>query len=770
MKKIEKIEEILKNIQTETLKESDKDEKLKKIEELKEKDKIFDQELQFLREYEKKLKEFYTHSQDTEPVISTFIYESITTSEEKEEKDQKEQLRYRVEITPDEQKCFLTLESISNFTVSYDDIIDILNKYGVKMGILEENIKSIIERFNRGERIENELVAEGRMPQIGDSAYFLFKFQNDDSLVQKYVKSRILTDKSIEESEKKEPHEIQFLIEESLKHKRILCGLVKKGDVLAEKVPPTKGEDGFTVKGKIIPGRMGEDAHLRIKRNVKFDKDYNLYIAEIDGEAILDDDILWVRRYTPGTFHIKISEDEMTVYLTIIPSIGGAEPASIEDIKLELKKQNITVPIDEESIKIGIKEAEEKHKVVYNIKIAEGKKPINGDDGYIEYKINLASGKKFKELEDGRIDFKEQDLLTIVKRDDLIAVVHKPTSGKENGITVTGKTLLAEPGKPFEMEAGKNVRTVEYQDRTEFYSEIDGHLKIEYRSLTVLPVYIVEEDVDFSTGNIKFSGDVIIRGDVKDEFKVFAEGDIMINGNIGASEIRGKRDIIVKNGVLGKHKGKIICDGSFYGKFVENGYIESNKDVFVENAIIQSKIYANGTINVTRNRGQIIGGKIWAGNKIIAKNIGTSSGVKTELIVGYNFKIKRGLEEIKEERNEHSRTLLKIDEVIKQLFKEQPNIKRFSDTMKKLYVESVRKKAIIVGQFRKLKQKEIELQKKLIINEAPEIIVNETIFSDVKIDYLGKIFIIQEPYYKVKIKKEPEKNRVKILNIDGQRD
>jgi len=778
MTKIDKIEDLLKNINIDKL-EIEKDEKIKQIEKLlTQKEKISDQDIQFLKEYEKKLKSIYpTLTEQDIKKTNLYIYQVLKQSEkekqpEEETSQENVEFKYKVTITADEQQCFLTLQNISNYTISYDDIINILNKHNVTMGIQEDKIKSIVERCNKGETIKDELVAEGKMPEVGEPAYFIFKFKNDESLVRKYLKEKLKSMEEISETregeEKKEPKDdkdIESLIEEELKNKKILCGVVKKREILAKKVPPTKGKDGFTVTGKIIPGRLGEDAQLRIKRNVKFDKDNNLYIAEADGEAILDENLLWVRRYTPGSFHIRISNDEMAVYLTIIPSIGGAEPASIEAIKAELQRNNIQVKIDEDLIKKSIKEAEEKHRAVYNIKIAEGKKPINGDDGRIEYKIRIASGRKFKVLEDGRIDFKEQDLVTLVKKDSLIAVLYKPTSGKQNGMTVTGKLLPAEPGKPFSMEAGKNVRAVDYPDKTEFYSEINGHLKIEYTTLTVLPVYIVENDVDFSTGNINFHGDVIIRGDIKDEFKVFAEGDIIVNGNIGASEITGMRDVIAKNGVLGKNKGKIVCNRNFYGRFVENGYIEAEKDVTVEKAIINSRIFANGSVNVVRDRGQIIGGEIWAGKKISAKLIGTSTGAKTELTVGYNFKIRTELENIRKKREEYTKTLVRLDEIIKQLFKEQSTTKNFTDDVKKIYAESVRKKALIVGYLHKLKQRESELSKNLIIDESPEIIAYETIFSDVKINYLNRIFIIQDSHYKVKIKKEPEKNKVTIIEL-----
>ena len=69
---------------------------------------------------------------------------------------------------------------------------------------------------------------------------------------------------------------------------------VKKGDLLAEIIPPTKGIPGKTVTGKIIPAKAGKEVRIRIGKNVIVSEDGYKMFAEIDGQPIMYDNKLSV--------------------------------------------------------------------------------------------------------------------------------------------------------------------------------------------------------------------------------------------------------------------------------------------------------------------------------------------------------------------------------------------------------------------------------------------------------------------------------------------
>ena len=55
--------------------------------------------------------------------------------------------------------------------------------------------------------------------------------------------------------------------------------------------------------------------------------------------------------------------------------------------------------------------------------------------------------------------------------------------------------------------------------------------------MVVSPVFQLNGDVDFSSGDIDFRGNVSINGNVTAGFKVRASGDIEVNGFIENSEV-----------------------------------------------------------------------------------------------------------------------------------------------------------------------------------------------------------------------------------------
>ena len=103
--------------------------------------------------------------------------------------------------------------------------------------------------------------------------------------------------------------------------------------------------------------------------------------------------------------------------------------------------------------------------------------------------------------------------------------------------------------------------------------------------INVRKVMTVDE-VDLDSGNIEFNGDLFVRGDIVDNMAVTLEGDLFVKGNIGASNIFAKGNIKCEGGVVTKNKGKVICKGDFFAKFIENSIVNCYGDIHVANAIL----------------------------------------------------------------------------------------------------------------------------------------------------------------------------------------
>lgn len=90
--------------------------------------------------------------------------------------------------------------------------------------------------------------------------------------------------------------------------------------------------------------------------------------------------------------------------------------------------------------------------------------------------------------------------------------------------------IKGKDGKPPHIPAGKN--TVLSEDKTKLLADIDGEVVYEGNKFNVKNLLTINHDVDNSIGNIDFTGDILIKGDVREGYSVKAEGDVTIFGTV----------------------------------------------------------------------------------------------------------------------------------------------------------------------------------------------------------------------------------------------
>jgi uncharacterized protein (DUF342 family) len=141
--------------------------------------------------------------------------------------------------------------------------------------------------------------------------------------------------------------------------------------------------------------------------------------------------------------------------------------------------------------------------------------------------------------------------------------------------------------------------------------------------------------VDFSVGNINFTGSVKIKGAVREGFSVVAAGDIEIKEMVEGAHVESSGNIVILGGVRGMGKARIVADGTIQLGFVDQASIRSRADVKVKNAILHSDVTAQNSVTVLGGqKSQIAGGKVQAGVEIICQTLGSEMGTKTEVVVG----------------------------------------------------------------------------------------------------------------------------------------
>ncbi len=158
----------------------------------------------------------------------------------------------------------------------------------------------------------------------------------------------------------------------------------------------------------------------------------------------------------------------------------------------------------------------------------------------------------------------------------------------------------------------------------------------------------IKEDVDVSTGNIEFVGDVTVRGSVQPGFLVKAEGNVEIFGTVSGGTVEGK-NVVIKMGIQGMHRGYVKAKETVVAKFIENATVHAGTDIMVSDVVLHSRISAGKKVIVEGKRGLIVGGTVMAGEMIRAKVVGSQMSTITALEVGVNPILREEYQQIKGE-------------------------------------------------------------------------------------------------------------------------
>jgi len=330
-------------------------------------------------------------------------------------------------------------------------------------------------------------------------------------------------------------------------------------------------------------------------------------------------------------FKIAVSKDQMEVIMYPLIGITDGGLTTLEEVLDACHRENIKVDINEKLV--------EKQILVANpveIAIGKGVKPEDGKDGYLEFKVDMSAKPQFIPKDDNSVDYKNSMQVTLVNVGDILADVIPPTAG-EDGMDVRGSPIKAKAGEKAKYFVGEGVE------------EKDSHLivtaagtpSIQDDLIMVHRNYVLQGDVDLSTGNINFPGTVIIHGNVTDGFEVIAEEHVVVNGLISGAKIRAKGYVKCAGGIQGKGKAEITAGSFVAATFVSAATIIAEGDIVITKDILHSNVSCLGEL---RLGGSIIGGVATAFKGVECGELGSESGVKTLVNIRTHYRQEKARE------------------------------------------------------------------------------------------------------------------------------
>ncbi len=529
----------------------------------------------------------------------------------------------------------------------------LLEKNHVTYGIQDDRIESIVKELVEEKFVDNELIAIGKSPQKGCSPQLQFtvatyskknfnnKLKLDGNTVVHYAK----------------------LLEHVNKPY-----LVKDDEVVGRFTQGKKGEQGTTVLGDIAETPEMINLYDKLGPGLMLDDSNNTIIACFSGILVLEEEYAFVLPIVEdGIAHLEIAEDKLSARLFMVPSGPQGKKVSLEDVKDLLKNHAIIHGIQVDAVQKALVELNEECKKIDGLIIAEGTPPIPGKDGKIKHLVNITFSQKPEIKLDGRADYYAVHTFEMVEEGQSIVKLLPPTKGVD-GMDIYGLPIHASTGNDATVKVGKNVG-LSNEDPTIIIAKKKGHVYLKQERLIVEEVLYVEENVDFSSGNIDYHGDIVVKGDVQSGFSVKSKGTIHVLGTVEDATIESGGCIIIHEGYVGKGRGRIKANEDVVVKYVLNQTIIAKKDIMIACESLDGKLYAGNQILLENKNSWLIGGVAVARNRIVAYDIGNTFNNRTIVLCGTYLFIQHVLDDLQAE----------IGELKKEIGRTKRRLKMFSN-------------------------------------------------------------------------------------------
>lgn len=417
---------------------------------------------------------------------------------------------------------------------------------------------------------------------------------------------------------------------------------------------------------------------------------------------------------------VEVADDGMEARLSVTAPMGGAG-LDRERLFAALYEAGIVYGVLSEVIETVLAAG-----VADQLVIARGQGPLRGDNARFESLVDNPQRGTPRLRDDGSVDYFDLGIVTSVQVGQGLMRKIPATDGTP-GTTVRGEPIAAEPGR--DVAFGPLSPSVHFDeaDANLLVAAIAGQPRLGPNWAKVEPV-IELRDVDLSTGNIKFDGNVIIRGMVAGGLSVWAGGDVVVDGVVEAATIEAQGNIELRGGIVGQGEARIKAKGSITTRFIESAHVEAGDSLHVIDLIMHSDVTALNRVEVSGgNKAQIIGGTVRAAQLIKARVFGSPAAVQTRLEVGVNPYMKSQLDDLSQELLAKRR---KLDEASKALIHLKLHPRPGQEAQARSLENS---RELLMAETMMLSEQQQQLQTMLGVSQNCKIIATDKIYSGTKI-------------------------------------
>ncbi len=632
-----------------------------------------------------------------------------------------------VTVSGDRLKGFINIiaSGSGDADLNIDYLKENLKRQGIVFGVHDEQLEKIVRQWNGSKKnIVNELVAEGIPPETagGGGMELLVKGVTDKDILTQIFQLKVKHISAI----------------------MPLCKVdkVESNSVLLQRTTENDLIPGTSIFGEELQGRVADGESINTGDGVAFDLNKKQYLAKQTGIACyIGNKLDVIPVIFDGYVDLKLDPTNMVASAVLYPEAKDSSPLTAGMVMEALKSNMVKTGILTDQISSFITEAKQTGKPTEAV-VARGKAPKPGEDAQIEYLIDFNPSLKPEQKEDGSVDFKNVSLIKSVEPFEPLAKYIPPTRGTP-GVNLLGMALPAPDGKDRKLPFGKNTEASK-DDPDILVASVSGNARINQNLIEVTECYIVNNDVDFSTGNIRYPKTVLVQGDIKSGFQVEVGGDLEVMGIVEDSKIAVGGNVLIKAGFLGNGEGSIEAKGEVGLGFARNQLVRCRKSINIIGEAINCKLYARHSIEVLGKKLGIVGGIATARREIICESAGNESGTKTQLEVGLDYALVEEKFNTEEKIRELGSSKLKIDTHLAKLVRIQAVKKSLPQKEMLLLKKLSEMQSKVKNQLQALEERKNLILEKLSQIEKSRILIKRKIYAGVTIKIGDNFFTVDK--------------------------
>lgn len=430
-----------------------------------------------------------------------------------------------------------------------------------------------------------------------------------------------------------------------------------------------------------------------------------------------------------GEVVVTVTPDYHNAFVTLYPPVGIGVEITYEDVVSALAEKGVRFNIDTDTIKNAIEHKLYRRQIV----AATWLPPVDGSNGSVKYFYETHVDHTPQADERGIVDYKNLGFIRIIDKGAVIAEIIPPTDG-EPGHDVRGAELLQMKGKPAPYTLGTNTGLSE--DGTKIIAKESGHLSYSAGGgFNILTTVTINSDIDAAIGNIDFIGDVVIKGEVLEGFRVSSSKNITISGNANGAELVAGGDITVKSGII---NSTVTAHGNVKAQFCEYSDITCDGNLNAQSFVV-CNVYCGGKLEVSKT---LNGGKYTCLNSIEAASVGNPNYAPTDVTIGDNAVLTKEKGELEKEIADIDNQINRCVQIIDFLNEKKKQIHHLPDDKEELLGKSVKTKIKLQMNKKQKKKRISEIDERLQVKQYLSLNVKGSVYPGVRVTISDSVLTV----------------------------